>query len=199
MAYTRSPTSQMNSWKAMGNDGWDWDSIWPYYLKHEEFEMPETWQILAGLDYELPTHGIDGPVKVGWLNDIIPSSTVFDDFNKSHAAIGVPWNADVNDGSMLGFPWHPNFIDQKANLRVNAGNAYHYPIANRSNLHMYSNTHADKIIFNTTTGDAVAGGVQVTAADGTSSTIYAGKEVIVSAGSLRSPVILELSGVGNPE
>lgn len=189
----------MNTWETLGNDGWNWDGIWPYYLKQEDFQVPKDFQIADGADYIAADHNTGGPVQIGWYDAVI-NSTIFDSWNASHVAAGIPWNQDVNGGSMIGFSWHPKFIDQAANTRVDAGTAYYYPVANRTNLFMFSSTHAEKIMWNSTTeGNVIAGGVEVTAADGTTATIYANKEVILSAGSLRSPVILELSGVGNPE
>lgn len=198
MNYLRAQISQIDSWETLGNDGWNWTTLWPYYLKHENFEVPADWQIADGASYNPAYHGTDGPLKVGYVNGL-SNSTIFESWNSTITASGIPYEADLNGGSMVGFSMQPKYVDQKANIRVDAGNAYYWPVANRTNLYMFSNTYADKIVWNSTQGTVVAGGVAVTAADGTTSTIYANMEVILSAGALRSPVILELSGIGNPE
>ena len=136
-------------------------------------------------------------MKVGWSYNIV-NSTIFNAFNASNTAVGIPFNQDVNGGHMHGFHYLPKLVDRDANIRADAGRAYYYPYAGRENLNLFLNTYANKIVWNSTKGTPVAGGVQVATANGTVSTIYASKEVILSAGSLRSPVILELSGVGNP-
>jgi choline dehydrogenase-like flavoprotein len=167
------------------------------YLKHENFTVPEVFQLADGVSYIPTDHGYNGPVKVGWRYTI-ENSTIFNSFNASNNAAGIPYDKDVNGGHMHGFYYLPKFVDRDANIRVDAGRAYYYPYAGRKNLNLFLNTYANKIVWNSTKGTPLAGGVQVVAADGTVSTIYANNEVIVSAGSLRSPVILELSGVGNP-
>jgi choline dehydrogenase-like flavoprotein len=113
--------------------------------------------------------------------------------------LGVSYNRDINGGSMVGLTVHPDTIDRVRNVRHDAARAYYWPYENRSNLKIISNTYANKIIWdNTSDTEAVAVGVEVTGVDGVE-TIYAAKEVILSAGSLKSPVILELSGIGNPD
>jgi choline dehydrogenase-like flavoprotein len=78
----------------------------------------------------------------------------------------------------------------------------YWPFVNRTNLVLYSNTLANKIVWkesaNATSDCAVASGVEVTTANGTIAIIYARNEVILSAGAVRSSALLELSGVGNP-
>ncbi|KAL3420945.1 Glucose oxidase 2 [Phlyctema vagabunda] len=198
MAYTRAPKAQIDSWEAVGNEGWNWESLWPYYLKHEKFQVPKDFQIANGADYVTAYHGVDGPVRIGWENGVI-NGTIFDSFNATHDAVGIPYNADMNGGDMRGFYFLPKFIDQANNSRVDAATAYYYPVQDRTNLNLFTNTHVNKVIWNSTDGEAIAGGIEVTASDGTVSHIYAKKEVIISAGSLRTPVVLELSGIGNPD
>jgi choline dehydrogenase-like flavoprotein len=189
---------KINSWEsALGNKGWNWANLFPYYLKHENLTVPSAWQLTDGASYISTDHGFNGPVKVGW-RDTIVNGTTFNTFNTSHQAVGIPYNKDVNGGAMHGFYFLPKFVDRDANIREDAARAYYYPFAGRKNLNVFFNTTTNKIVWNSTAGTPVAGGVQVTAADGTVSIIHANKEVIMSAGSLRSPVILELSGIGNP-
>jgi choline dehydrogenase-like flavoprotein len=100
---------------------------------------------------------------------------------------------------MHGLVTPPKTIDQAANVREDAGRAYYWPVANRSNLALFQNTYANKLVWDSYDSDeAVASGVEVVTSNGTTTVIYATNEVIISAGALRSPLILELSGVGNP-
>lgn len=85
-------------------------------------------------------------------------------------------------------------------MREDAARAYYYPFQSRPNLRVFLNTTVNKIVRrDCAVGmNVTADGVEVTSATGTTSILTAAKEIIVSAGSLRSPAILELSGVGNP-
>ncbi|QSZ33348.1 hypothetical protein DSL72_002936 [Monilinia vaccinii-corymbosi] len=117
----------------------------------------------------------------------------------TYAALGVPWNRDVNDGGMVGYNRYPSTYDRDLNIRYDAGRAYYYPVADRKNLHIYANTTAQRLTWRRDTDTPTAEGVEVlTNGSNDSYVISANREVIISAGSLASPAILELSGVGNP-
>jgi choline dehydrogenase-like flavoprotein len=204
MAYTRAQDSQVDAWEALGNSGRNWDSLLPYYEKSEKFKTPADWHTVLGVTYDASVHGFSGPLKTGYPNSIINSS-IIDTMNETYSGLGLLWNDDVNSGHMRGFTSHPRTIDQAENVREDAARAYYWPYINRTNLILFSNTLANKIVWkqtcNETCGcdEAVAGGIEVTTANGTITTIYARKEVILSAGAVRSSSILELSGVGNPD
>lgn len=101
---------------------------------------------------------------------------------------------------MRGFFVWPSTIDRDANVREDAARAFYYPVQGRQNLKVFLNTTVNRILWedrNGTDGVVRARGVEVTAQDGSVFEIGAEREVVLSAGSLRSPAILELSGVGN--
>ncbi|KAB8277096.1 hypothetical protein BDV30DRAFT_245470 [Aspergillus minisclerotigenes] len=178
-------------------DGWNWKNLFQYYKKSEGFQVPTKDQIAHGANYNASYHGRNGPLKVGWPTSMTNSS-VFPVLQQTFEKLGVQYNPDSEGGKMVGFTVHPDTLDREMNVREDAARAYYWPYEARSNLKIISNTRADKVIWaNTTQGEAVAVGVKVTNAYGTE-TIYADKEIILSAGALRSPALLELSGVGNP-
>lgn len=198
MSYTRAEDAQIDNWERVGNKGWGWNDLLPYYKKSEDFQIPTKDQASLGASYNASVHGRSGPLKVGWPNSIT-NGTVFSVLNETMSHLGVDYNHDANSGHMIGFTDHPDTLDRERNVREDAARAYYWPYESRSNLKIISNTQANKIIWaNNTHGEAVAVGVEVSNTYGTE-TIYARKEVIVSAGSLRSPQLLELSGVGNSE
>ncbi|KAJ5594365.1 uncharacterized protein N7459_000573 [Penicillium hispanicum] len=198
MSYTRAQNVQVDVWEAVGNKDWNWNNLFPYYKKSEGFQVPTSDQDTRGADYYLAYHGEDGPLKVGWPT-AMPNGTVLSVLDKTLKQLGLPYNRDINGGNMVGLTAHPNTIDPEANVREDAARAYYWPYEDRSNLKIISNTYANKIIWsNDSSNEAVAIGVEVTGING-AETIYASKEVILSAGSLKSPVILELSGIGNPD
>lgn len=197
MSYTRAQNVQIDTWELVGNKGWSWDSLLPYYQKSEGFQVPTEDQISHGADYYLGYHGENGPLKVGWPT-FMTNSSVLRVLDETFKQLGVSYNRDVNGGNMVGLTSHPDTLDREANVRHDAARAYYWPYQDRPNLKIISNTHANKIIWaNESQSEAVAIGVEVTSVDGVE-IIYASKEVILSAGSLKSPVLLELSGIGNP-
>ncbi|KAF4626307.1 hypothetical protein G7Y89_g11852 [Cudoniella acicularis] len=198
MAYARAEDVQVDVWQTLGNDGWNWTTLLPYYMKSEQFQTPKPFQIADGITYNPAFHGTSEPLKVGYLNGII-NGTVGPTFNETMTSVGVTWNNDMNGGIMAGFLSPPRTIDQAANIREDAGRAYYWPIVNRTNLVLYQNTYASKLVWKSCCDDVVANGVEVVTSNGTTTTISANKEVTTSAGALRSSLILELSGIGNPD
>ncbi|KAL4806765.1 alcohol oxidase [Aspergillus unguis] len=197
MSYTRAEDVQIDNWEVVGNKGWNWESLMPYYKKSEGFQVPTQDQEDHGASYNASYHGMHGPLKVGWPTSMTNSS-VFPVLEETFEKLGLPYNSDSEGGKMVGFTVHPDTVDRENNVREDAARAYYWPYASRSNLDVIFNTRANKLLWSDSSQDeAVAIGVEVTGPKG-SETIYADKEVILSAGSLRSPAILELSGVGNP-
>lgn len=124
-----------------------------------------------------------------------------DAVNSTYQSLGLNWNADPNTGNMRGFSTYPRTIDRALNIRADAARAYYYPIANRTNLHVYLNANAERLTWDEDKNGAkpFANGVEYTDSTGAKKTLRVNKEVILSAGSLRSPLLLEHSGIGNPE
>ncbi|OOF90880.1 GMC oxidoreductase, partial [Aspergillus carbonarius ITEM 5010] len=198
MSYTRAENAQIDNWERVGNKGWNWKNLLKYYKKSEGFEVPTKDQVAHGASYNADVHGKDGPLKVGWPT-AMTNGSVFTVLNETMEHLGIHYNPDANSGKMVGFTTHPDTLDRDNNVREDAARAYYWPYETRSNLKIISNTQADKIIWsNTTHGDAIATGIEVTGPYG-KETIYASNEVILSAGALRSPALLELSGIGNPD
>lgn len=199
MTYVRAQKSQIDSWGTIGNKGWSWDDLVPYYKKSENFTVPTPVETLAGASFDPSYHGKRGPLSVGYSYELLNGS-----FHKivqdTWANLGIPHNNDTNGGDVRGFSVCPSTLDSATNIREDSARAYYYPIQNRTNLHIFLNTRATKIEWgNSLYGYVVAKGVQITRSNGSVEVLKASKEVIVSAGSLRTPAILELSGIGNPK
>lgn len=198
MTYVRAEDVQIDAWETIGNKGWNWDSLFPYYKKSERFQHPTVAQTASGASYAAQFHGETGPLDVGFPYALANGSLVHT-FNSTWRELGIPFSPDVNGGHVRGFTVWPSTFDVVADVREDSARAYYYPMRSRRNLYVFNGTIANKIIWDDDSrGDAIAKGVEITLGDGTIDVIYAGKEVILSAGSLRSPAILELSGVGNP-
>lgn len=199
MVYMRAETAQIDAWERLGNTGWNWESLLPYYKKSEHMQTPTAEQVEAGAEINPENHGFTGPLKVGWPYSIMNDSIV-STMNSTYQALGLPWNADPNGGDMRGFNIYPKTLDREANVREDAARAYYYPNANRSNLDVYTNSFAERMVWDSSSNTSLpfASGVVFRDASGNTKTIKANKEIILSAGSLRSPLILEHSGIGNP-
>ncbi|GME42315.1 Glucose oxidase [Neofusicoccum parvum] len=198
MAYTRAEDAQVDAWEAIGNTGWNWASLLPYYKKSERVQPPKADQLAGGATYDPAFHGTSGPLKVGWKNGMMNISFP-EDLNQTYAANGVPYIYDIAGGKMAGWNVFPSTLDVDLNVREDAARAYYFPFENRTNYHVLLNTEAQKLVWAESGAEATASGVLVKDASGNTRTIYANKEVILSAGSLKSPVLLELSGVGNAD
>ena len=199
MVYLRAEVAQIDAWEKLGNTGWNWASLLPYYKKSEGLQAPTTAQISAGASYDPEYHSLDGPLPVGWPTSVM-SGKIVDNINSTYGSLGIPWNADPNTGSMRGFSVYSKTVDRDLNVRADAARAYYYPYANRTNLHLYKNAFAERMIWDdgANCSKPFASGIVYTTSSGTQKMLKARREVILSAGSLRSPLILEHSGIGHP-
>jgi choline dehydrogenase-like flavoprotein len=199
LAYLRAQVAQINAWEHLGNKGWNWETLLPYYKRSEHFQIPTDNQTDAGVAYNITVHGTSGPLKTGWNNNLFGKS-VTALVNAAYSSVGLPYTKEPNGGNMRGFTRFPVTVDQELNVREDAGRAYYMPIQNRSNLALYTNSFVQQMTWDESLTNSTprVNSVRFTDASGKLKTIAARKEVILSAGSLRSPLLLELSGVGNP-
>lgn len=202
MIYLRPAAPELDIWEAVGNTGWSWESLLPYFRKSEHLQIPSAAQQAQGATYIPSVHGFDGPLDVGWSQQL-NVGTFGKDANASWQALGLKWNVDPNAGSPAGLFLHPSEFDlQLGGVREDASRAYLLPVANRSNLHIFTHTTARKIVFSHHTrrlnDTIVATGVNIVTATGRNRTILASREVILSTGTYRTPGLLEVSGIGDP-
>jgi choline dehydrogenase len=194
MTYIRAQKAQIDAWERLGNTGWNWDSMFPYYKKVERYDPPTSAQVAAGASYEPQYHGTTGPVHVGYPFSLWNGS--FEKtIQKSWQALNQSFNRDVNSGDVSGFDVWPRTCVRDRNLRADAAESYYWPVANRANLKLFRGT-VTKVVM------ALGGkatGVEYRAANGTTLLLGDNMEVILSAGSLRTRSFLVLSGIGNPE
>ena len=197
MTWIRGEKAQIDSWGTIGNEGWSWDELFPYYKKSENFIVPSPAQVAAGASYNAIDHGESGPLKVGYHPEL-QNGSLHGSVGTAWQSLGIPSTIDANGGDVRGFTVEQQTLDPDANVREDAARAFYYPFQNRTNLHIHLNTTVMKVVWTSNDVDAIADGVEIISLNGSVSTINARREVILSAGSLRSPAVLELSGVGNP-
>ncbi|MBR9865486.1 MAG: FAD-binding protein [Oceanospirillales bacterium] len=177
MMYIRGNQWDYDNWAALGNEGWSFDEVLPYFKKAEHNET---------FTHD-PYHGTSGPLNVTELKKPSPFNDLFLEACQLN---GIPYNRDINGEQQVGC--RLNQVTQKNGERCSTAKAYITPNLNRANLTVITQAHVKRIILkdNTATGISVLH-------KGRSIDIHARKEVILSAGAYGSPQILELSGIGS--
>lgn len=199
MTYIRADAEEIDAWEALGNEGWNWKTLLPYYKRVENFTRPTEAQVALGASYEAKFHGEDGPLHVGNLYSL-PDALFHNLVQETWQNLGYSLNPDVNSGDTRGFNVNPMTVDRDENLRWDAARGYYYPVENRANLQVLHGTVVKLIWDSLQKGEGkTSSGVEVLDLCNNSISLEVGKEVILSAGSLRTPLILEASGVGNPQ
>lgn len=197
MIYIRGDKAQFDAWEDLGNEGWNWDSVFAYAKQGEKFAVPTASQTVAGAGYEAGAHGESGPLAVGYPFDL-SNSSFYEKASQTWEALGFEKNTDLNGGSIHGYNLAPETLDRDANVRASSAHAYYEPFKSRENLKIVRGT-VKRITWSSATGDAVASGFEYVDPSGQQVLIGATREVILSASAYRNPLILEASGVGNPK
>lgn len=180
MAYVRGNRADYDAWADMGNIGWDYESILPYFKRSERNEQ------LNQLDARF--HGGDGPLNVTRATRFkTPLADAFVEACKLH---GIPENQDMNGAEQEGAGLFQFTI--KDGKRHSTAAAFLKPILNRPNLTVRTQAHTQRILIK----DGRAVGVELTTGRNLTETIIAGREVILAAGTFNSPQLLMLSGIG---
>lgn len=179
MVYTRGDPSDYDAWEDLGLAGWNWASMSRAFKAIENHELGEA-----------ETRGVGGPLHVSPSRE--PNATC-DAFIAAGAAMGLPVKTDLNDPSgQDGVGYAMRTI--KNGARFSAAEAFLKPARRRSNLTVITDTQVDRLLFedNRVSGAACRG-------SGGAFEVLCDREVILSAGALNTPRILQLSGVGPAE
>lgn len=195
MTYIRGDVPEFDSWEQLGNKGWNWESMVKYYKKLEGFVAPEEWQVDAGATFDPEAHGTGGDLHT-CFNPKLLNGSWYDATVEAWSSLGVSKIKDANSGSVCGFDVWPQTIDAKTNTRWDAASAFYWPIYERSNLKLINGTVSKLLWDGKKTDEAWTSGVEYTSASGEIVQLSAKKEVILAAGALKTPLILENSGVG---
>ncbi|WP_137129035.1 GMC family oxidoreductase N-terminal domain-containing protein [Rhizobium sp. FY34] len=178
MIYMRGQARDYDQWRQMGCEGWGWDDVLPLFRQSEDF--------YKGAD---DLHGSGGEwrverARVRWA--------VLEAFQQAAKEAGIPETEDFNRGSNEGSGYFD--VNQRSGVRWNTTKAFLRPAMARGNLTVLTKAQAQRLIIE---GDAIAG-VDVYH-DGVTKRFLARKETVLSAGSIGSPHLLELSGIGRPD
>ncbi len=177
--FIRGRPADFDDWAANGSERWSWDQVLPYFRRCERDH-----------DFDGELHGQDGPMPIvrPRPDQLRPVSRAF---VASCRAAGHPEDPDKNDRGSLGVgPIPRNCVD---GIRVNTAAAYLTPARDRDNLTVLGGTEVRRVLFDGTRA------VGVEAQRGGERVAYHGDEVILSAGGIKSPQLLMLSGIGPAE
>ncbi|GAB1525686.1 GMC oxidoreductase [Rhizoctonia solani] len=192
--YIRPAKEEYAAFEKLGATGWSFTTLQKAGLKSEKLTMPTT--KLGGVLPNPAYHGTNGPVSVTIQNNV---SSFFNDVAvPTIKNLGHKWNPDNNGGSPNGATPVQVTIFPNSYNRSYSPNTYYLPNAGRANLHVFTDSPVSKILWknSTATGNVLATGVEYL--NGTEAQTLAAKNVIVSAGALHTPKVLELSGIGDP-
>jgi choline dehydrogenase-like flavoprotein len=194
MVYDRGSAADYDAWEALGNKGWGWKGMEPYFKKGTTFQPPsESVVDNFNITWDPETYG-NGPLTVSITDNQYED---IKDYWAAWKATGVHVPLDGNNGEAYGPSWYANTMDAKTGRRAHARYAYIDPITSRTNLKILTKTTAQKIVFDDKKKPTMAKGVEITNdATGKTSIVYAKKEVVLAAGAIQTPKLLQLSGVG---
>jgi choline dehydrogenase len=176
MVYMRGQPSDYDSWAALGNAGWSYEDVLPYFRRSETNEN--------GADRY---RGGEGPLNVSNIRTMHPLADLF---IASGQALGIPYNPDFAGGRFDGIG--PIQATQNRGWRHSAADAYLKPVKYRHNLSVRTRATAARIGFQAKRAQTV----EYATSDGTRHVASASREIILSAGAIASPQLLLLSGVG---
>ncbi|WP_259781291.1 GMC family oxidoreductase [Aestuariispira ectoiniformans] len=176
MIYMRGQSGDYDLWRQLGNSGWGWQDVLPYFLKSEDY-------------YKGPSdlHHTDGEWRVERQR---LSWSILDAFQAAAEEMGIPRVDDFNTGNNEGVGYFE--VNQRKGIRWSTAKAFLKPAMSRSNLKVLTGAHTSSLILE----GKRAVGVNFDL-DGEPASARAKGEVILAAGAVASPQLLELSGVGD--
>jgi choline dehydrogenase len=184
MIYMRGQRSDYDHWAALGNRGWSWDDVLPVFKRSEDYQH--------GAD---EMHGAGGELRV---EERRVNWEILDAWRDAAAECGIPKIAEFNRGDNFGNAYFQ--MNQRSGRRWSATKAFLRPALSRPNLTVMTETHVRRVIIETRDGRRRAVGVELQNAPGAEfRDLRAQREVVLAAGSIGSPQILQLSGVGRGE
>ncbi|ETJ49493.1 choline dehydrogenase [Pseudoalteromonas agarivorans] len=177
MVYVRGHAKDFDEWQQHGANGWDYQSCLPYFKKAESFYLGEN-----------AHRGGTGPLGVNNGNEM--QNPLYTTFIKAGVEAGYAHTDDYNAAQQEGFG--PMHMTVKDGVRSSASREYLDPVKSRNNLTVITGALAQKVILE----GKKATGIEYTV-NGTLKTAHATKDVVLSAGPIGSPHILQLSGIGD--
>ncbi|KAI0768345.1 GMC oxidoreductase [Trametes elegans] len=188
LMWNRPQRQDIDALEALGNPGWNWDRFYEYSKKSEKFSSPS-----AASEEDLYSKhavGSEGPLPISFARTTSGAELPF------RKASPQSLSPCTLSGNALGAWKTVSVIDPATNTRGYATNAYLLPAIDRPNLHVLTSAYVTRILITPAAAGVVAHGVEFTHG-GKTHVVHAAKEAVLSAGTIKSPQILELSGIGD--
>src|SRR5882724_3490918 len=192
MIYMRGQARDYDHWGALGNPGWSWRECLPYFLKHEDFYRgADAFHAAPGFDASGQRQGGEWRVEQQRL-----SWPILDAFAQAAQQAGIPATTDFNRGDNEGLGYFE--VNQRRGVRWNAAKGFLRPVQRRPNLQVWTGAQVMRVLIETgADGRATAAGVQLLPKGAREAIdVRATHEVILCAGAVGSPQLLQLSGIG---
>lgn len=196
LVWDRSSRYEIDAWEQLGNPGWNWNNLYSAMKKSEKFHAPSQQNAdLLGVKPVASDYGNSGPIQVSFPNYI---SNQVQRWIPALLSLGIPKNDQPLAGENVGVSQQPSDINPNNYTRSYSAPAYLFPNQARKNLDVLTNALVSKVNFDTSCGELWASGVTFTS-NGQTYTVNATKEVILSGGTVNTPQLLELSGIGSKD
>ncbi|KAK0668711.1 putative GMC oxidoreductase [Cercophora samala] len=206
LVVTRGAKYDYDAWRTLGNPGWSWHGMFRYFKKSETFTAcvtPEDGRDLH-IRPHMNAHGREGPLQVGYPRFFYKTSR---NFLEGVSELGIPLLPDINTGVAAGASVAPATINDRNQSRADSRRAYLDGVLNRPNLHLATRQTVTRVLFGTEVVNEdpeqpVQGlkrtyGVEfTTSSDSPRRRVACNKEVILAAGAIISPSLLQVSGIG---
>ena len=176
MMYVRGNSGDYDRWRDLGNPGWGYEDVLPYFVRMERNERIQD-----------RYHGSAGPIAVSDHSERNPLSAIF---VEAAQEIGIPLNSDFNGAVQEGCGYYQ--LTCRDGVRCSAADGYLIPILERANLKVVTHAHATRVLIEN--GRAI--GVEYLSPTHGLERPHAASEVLLCAGAFNSPQLLLLSGVG---
>ncbi|KAK2763406.1 gmc oxidoreductase [Colletotrichum kahawae] len=210
MCWTRGAAADFDAWEELGNDGWGWGGLLPYFKKVEKYTanvgqgVRDEFNIKPNMSF----HGTNGPINVAYPEHIYNTSSKYYldltsfEANQNLAEVGIHTSNDVNSGDPTGAMIVASSMSPTNQTRSDARTGYFDTANTRSNFHVVTGHMATRLIVGlpgSLTNQESRRIIGVELSTGLSDikrTVTANKEVILAAGAIQSPVLLQVSGIG---
>lgn len=197
MMTVRGTAADYTRWGSFFSDAshWSWDGLLPYFKRALNFAPPDAAVTeAANITYDTSFWGNTSGVYAGWPSFQYPGTTA--QMEAFKGIPGVPFVKDSGSGEP-GVYWYPTFMDPALVERSYARTGHHDKAANRTNYHLVTGSKVLRVLLEGTKTTGVAFVPVGSASNSTSETVVgARREVIIAAGGIHSPQVLQLSGIG---
>ncbi|WP_307280326.1 GMC family oxidoreductase [Labrys wisconsinensis] len=175
MIYMRGQARDYDQWRQLGNAGWGWDEVLPYFKQHEDFAHGADALHGAGGEWRIEEQRLHWPI--------------LDAFRDAAVAAGIPRVRDFNRGDNTGIAYFQ--VTQRSGIRVNTAKAFLKPARRRPNLRILTHAQAERVLLDGRRATGISFRLR-----GEPVAAEARGAVVLAAGAVGSPQLLELSGIG---